>query len=58
MPVYTFRCNECEKTFDEITIRAEWDKIRCRRCGGKVEKIMTPANFIIKGFNAKNGYSK
>ena len=36
MPVYQFVC-ETHGVFDKITIRAEWDDIRCPKCGVKSE---------------------
>ena len=36
MPVYQFLC-EKHGEFESITIRAEWDQIRCPKCGGKTE---------------------
>lgn len=34
MPVYQFFCNK-HGTFEKITIKAEWDDIRCPKCGAK-----------------------
>jgi putative FmdB family regulatory protein len=56
MPIYEFHCPKCHKFFEVITIRAEWSKIRCHKCKGKVKKVMTPANFTVKGANAQNSY--
>ena len=41
MPVYQFVC-EKHGAFEKITIRAEWDDIRCPKCGvkSKVDKRM------------------
>jgi putative FmdB family regulatory protein len=36
MPVYQFVC-EKHGVFEKITIRAEWDDIRCPKCGVKSE---------------------
>ena len=36
MPVYQFVC-EKHGAFEKITIRAEWDDIRCPKCGVKSE---------------------
>jgi putative FmdB family regulatory protein len=58
MPVYEFYCPKCDKKFEEITIRAYWKDIRCRTCGGEVVKTPTTFGINVKGFNAKNGYSK
>ena len=34
MPVYQFFC-EKHGSFEKITIKAEWDDIRCPKCGDK-----------------------
>ena len=39
MPVYQFVC-EKHGEFDKITIKAEWDDIRCPKCGNKPRKKM------------------
>ncbi len=41
MPVYQFVC-EKHGEFEKITIKAEWDDIRCPKCGKKpdVDKKM------------------
>jgi putative FmdB family regulatory protein len=36
MPVYQFVCKK-HGQFEKITIRAEWDDIRCPKCGVKSE---------------------
>ena len=34
MPVYQFVCEQ-HGEFEKITIKAEWDEIRCPKCGDK-----------------------
>jgi putative FmdB family regulatory protein len=34
MPVYLFVCEQ-HGEFEKITIKAEWDEIRCPKCGNK-----------------------
>jgi putative FmdB family regulatory protein len=34
MPIYQFIC-EKHGVFEKITIKAEWDDIRCPECGNK-----------------------
>lgn len=55
MPIYSFRCPHCKFKFDVITIKAEWDKIRCK-CGKKPKKLVTAAAFKVHGANAQNSY--
>jgi putative FmdB family regulatory protein len=33
MPIYEFRCNDCERIF-ETFVRAAGDGVACPRCGG------------------------
>jgi putative FmdB family regulatory protein len=46
MPVYEFRCEKCEKTFDEKETFAEHDthpKVKCPHCGStKVGRVILP----------------
>lgn len=36
MPVYQFECKK-HGQFEKITIRAEWEDIRCPDCGDKLK---------------------
>ena len=36
MPVYQFFC-EKDGSFEKITIKAEWEDIRCPKCGDKAQ---------------------
>ncbi len=47
MPVYQFICDK-HGEFEKITIKAEWNDIRCPKCGKKsdVDKKM---QFRVKG---------
>lgn len=65
MPVYEFQCNKCGYIFEEIHISSDPIKISsycpvCEKNGNKSigKKIISKSNFIVNGFNAKNGYSK
>jgi|688.fasta_scaffold1579351_2 putative FmdB family regulatory protein len=55
MPVYTFKCNECEKTFDEFTFNYNAEKIECK-CDKKAECSKTFASVSKAIFNGKGFY--
>jgi putative FmdB family regulatory protein len=53
MPVYQFFC-EKHGFFEKITIKAEWDDIRCPKCGDKPrmdKKIQFKAESRFKNIN-------
>jgi putative FmdB family regulatory protein len=64
MPIFEYYCDGCGKTF-EMLEKYDRDKNHhhCSKCfkDGKdslaVKKI-SASNFIMKGYNYKNGYSK
>lgn len=62
MPIYVFVCSkpECKATF-ELLLKDYDEAIyaRCPECGGSFPGVQPSApNFTVKGYNAKNGYSK
>lgn len=61
MPQYDFRCPGCKLQIDDIHVSSYRDVIRaprpCPMCGVSMERVPTAANFSVKGFAAKNGYS-
>jgi putative FmdB family regulatory protein len=54
MPLYQFECEKHGK-FEKITIKAEWDNIRCPKCGIKPqisERIqLEPKKLLGKNLN-------
>ncbi len=50
MPIYEYRCPECEKVF-EVMQKFSDDPVReCRFCSGKkVEKLISRSSFVLKG---------
>jgi putative FmdB family regulatory protein len=51
MPVYQFVCRK-HGQFEKITIRAEWDDIRCPDCGNKT-KVAKKQQLRVKKFFEK-----
>lgn len=49
MPLYEYRCNECNRTFEVLQkITAEPLK-KCIHCKGEVEKLISTSSFQFKG---------
>ncbi len=50
MPIYEYRCPECEKVF-EVMQKFSDDPVKtCRFCSGKkVEKLISRSSFVLKG---------
>jgi putative FmdB family regulatory protein len=57
MPIYEFKCDKCKSTFEQLTKENKNDST-CPVCGNQSQKIISISTFRIKGYNAKNGYSK
>ena len=49
MPIYEYQCTKCKKTFEYMQSFSEAPKKKCEKCGGKLEKLMSAAGFILKG---------
>ena len=65
MPLYEFECSSCGFTFEYLMSVEDGDRIKecggdCPNCNekGTVQKKMSCGNFVINGYNEKNGYSK
>lgn len=65
MPIYEYRCEKCEKVFEEVTLEMGPDKLSttCTNrtetglCGGVATKIISKGSFIVHGYNSNNGYA-
>ncbi|MFW9871626.1 MAG: FmdB family zinc ribbon protein [Candidatus Thorarchaeota archaeon] len=65
MPIFEFQCVKCGYIFEEIHIHSDPHKISsfcpvCKEQGFESisKKIISRSSYIMKGFNAQNGYSK
>jgi putative FmdB family regulatory protein len=60
MPIYEFRCEKCMKiTVDVLPISSQRQTTPCQFCGDDAKRMVSaPSGFKIKGYSAKNGYSK
>ena len=60
MPIYEFRCTECDEISEEmLSFRDKTKTIKCPICNNKSEKIMSLGSFHLKGSGwYKDGYGK
>ena len=62
MPNYPYKCLKCGEFFEKIlpvNDRNEPLKEPCPRCGEfHISRLIGLTNFVVKGYNEKNGYSK
>ncbi len=49
MPIYEYECQSCKRSFEYMQSISEPPKATCEACGGKLEKQISPAGFILKG---------
>lgn len=49
MPIYEYRCRKCHEVTEKIQGVKESPLRKCPACGGKLEKMMSPGAFILKG---------
>lgn len=51
MPLYEYRCESCEKRFEELTSAANASKVRCPHCDGRrVSRLLSA--FAVGGSGA------
>jgi predicted nucleic acid-binding Zn ribbon protein len=63
MPRFDFQClhPSCKMVRVNVyvaTADAAKPHITCATCGALMEKLPSAPNFVVNGYNAKNGYSK
>ena len=60
MPIYVYRCDNCEETFETMQCPSCGDVAVCPNCGAiATQRIPQPANINLKGQGwAKDGYNK
>jgi putative FmdB family regulatory protein len=49
MPLYEYRCKDCEDRFEYIQPMSAGAKRKCEACGGRLEKLVSKAGFVLKG---------
>ncbi|GFK95375.1 hypothetical protein NNJEOMEG_03237 [Fundidesulfovibrio magnetotacticus] len=49
MPIYEYRCQECQQTFEEWQKDFAERPVPCPVCGGKSERLISNTAFVLKG---------
>jgi putative FmdB family regulatory protein len=49
MPIYEYKCSECENHFETMQTMSEDPLTVCEKCGGKLEKQWSLSGFQLKG---------
>ena len=60
MPIYEFRCVECDEVSEEmLSFKDKTKTIKCPICNNKSERIISLGSFHLKGSGwYKDGYGK
>ena len=49
MPLYEYRCTKCGAEMEVLQKFSDPPKRRCRKCHGKLEKLISRTSFQLKG---------
>ncbi len=49
MPIYVYECQKCQQQWEYMQSVNEAPKKKCEKCKGKLEKIIAPTAFVLKG---------
>ncbi len=49
MPVYEYRCTQCQKVFEYQHRMADPAKTTCEECSGALERLISRSSFALKG---------
>ena len=50
MPIYEYRCTDCDKVFEAMQKFSDDPIVECRFCSGtKVERLISRSSFVLKG---------
>ena len=49
MPIYEYKCRKCEGVLERIQGLSDKPLSKCPSCGGKLERMMSPGAFVLKG---------
>jgi putative FmdB family regulatory protein len=49
MPIYEFRCKKCNKQIEVFQKLSDKPPARCKKCGGRMEKMISSTAFHFKG---------
>lgn len=58
MPIWDFKCTQCDSTFEAFVPSSERDNVRCPTCNVKTEVQLGASSFNLKGKDwYKGGFS-
>ena len=49
MPLYEYKCNECNHVFEAVQKFSDEPLKECTECSGPVEKLISSSSFHLKG---------
>ena len=49
MPIYEYRCQDCDKVFEKIQSGFDEHAETCPSCGGESKRIISNTSFVLKG---------
>ena len=49
MPIYEYKCTECGDKFDVMQSFSDKPLKKCKKCGGKLRKLVSECSFHLKG---------
>lgn len=49
MPIYEYRCTECDQVFEYMQRMSDAPKGECEACSGKLERLISASAFHLKG---------
>lgn len=49
MPIYEYHCRKCDEVTETIQGFHDPPLKKCPSCGGRMDKMMSPGAFILKG---------
>ncbi|MDQ7830191.1 MAG: zinc ribbon domain-containing protein [Desulfovibrionaceae bacterium] len=49
MPIYEYRCQDCDKVFEKIERSFDEHAEACPVCGGESKRIISNTSFVLKG---------
>lgn len=58
MPLRDYCCKNCGFVVEDKLVFVDIETIKCPNCGSTAYKLPSFANFVVNGYNEKNGYSK
>lgn len=49
MPIYEYKCDHCKNIVEEHQSIHDKPLAKCKKCGGALKRIFSPAGIIFKG---------